>query len=127
VKNNPWGDGFAIWGDSRGKPLSESIILRHFYEGLAGIGITPEERKRRKLNFHAWRHFYNSNIRPFVPDYQLRMLTGHSSATMTDRYTEVTVEQRKAIAKIADRLLGGDAAGAAKMKGKEVARKASRT
>ncbi|MGA2614287.1 MAG: site-specific integrase [Spirochaetia bacterium] len=107
VKRNPWKDGFVIWGDSRGKPLSESIILRHLYEGLEKIGITPEERKRRKLNFHAWRHFYNSNVRPFVPDYQLRMLTGHTSEAMTERYTEITTEQRRAVAKIADGLFEG--------------------
>ena len=71
------------------------------------IGITPEERKRRKLNFHAWRHFYNTNIRPYVPDYQLRMLTGHTSEAMTERYTEITTEQRRAVAKIADGLFEG--------------------
>ncbi|MGA2478947.1 MAG: site-specific integrase [Spirochaetia bacterium] len=104
IKRNPWNDGFVIWGNSQGKPLSESIILRHFYEGLQAIGIGPEERERRKLNFHAWRHFYNTNIRPYVPDYQLRMLTGHTSEAMTERYTEITTEQRRAVAMIADGL-----------------------
>ena len=104
IKQNPWKDGFMIWGNSPGKPLSESIILRHFYEGIQAIGIGPEERERRKLNFHAWRHFYNTNIRPYVPDYQLRMLTGHTSEAMTERYTEITTEQRRAVAKIADGL-----------------------
>jgi integrase len=107
VERNPWNDGFVIWGNSPGKPLSESIILRHFYEGLQGIGIGPEERARRKLNFHAWRHFYNTNIRPYVPDYQLRMLTGHTSEAMTERYTEITTEQRQAVARIADGIFEG--------------------
>ena len=96
-----------IWGNSPCKPLSESIILRHLYEGLQAIGIGPEERERRKLNFHAWRHFYNTNIRPYVPDYQLRLLTGHTSEAMTERYTEITTEQRRAVAKIADGLFEG--------------------
>jgi integrase len=106
AEKNPWKDGFLIWGDSRGKPLSESVILRHLYEGLEKIGIDAEERRKRRLNFHAWRHFYNTNIRPYVPDYQLRMLTGHTSEAMSDRYTEITAEQRKVVAGIADGLLG---------------------
>ncbi len=106
ASRNPWNDGFVIWGDSPRKPLSESIILRHFYEGLAKIGITAEEAKRRRLNLHAWRHYFNTNVRPYVPEYQLRMLTVHSSTAMSDRYTEITVEQRNAIRRITDGLLG---------------------
>jgi hypothetical protein len=32
------------------------------------------------------------------------MLTGHTSEAMTERYTEITTEQRRAVAKIADGL-----------------------
>ena len=35
------------------------------------------------------------------------MLTGHTSEAMTERYTEITTEQRRAVARIADGLFDG--------------------
>ena len=105
IANNPWRSGFVIWGNTRGKPPSTTVIEKHFKAALRGIGISEEERRRRNLTFHAWRHWYNTNIRPYVPEYQLRMLTGHRDESMTDRYTTITQEQRQAVAKIAEGLL----------------------
>ena len=105
IAHNPYRTGFVLWGDTRGKPPSSTTIGKHYKNALAAIGIGEEERERRNLTFHAWRHFYNSNIRPYVPDYQLRMLTGHSGAAMTDRYTAITEEQRQAVASVAAGLL----------------------
>lgn len=102
---NPYGDGFVFWGDRVGAPPSGEIIGRHFHEMLAAIGITGEEQKRRVLTFHAWRHWFNTHMRPLIPDYQLRLLTGHTSEAMTDRYTAITEEQRAAVGKVAAGLL----------------------
>jgi integrase len=105
VARNPYGSGFVLWGDAPGKPPSATVIGTHYKAALAAIGIEEPERRERNLTFHAWRHFYNTNIRPYVPDYQLRMLTGHSDAAMTDRYTAITAEQRQAVARVAEGLL----------------------
>ncbi len=105
IECSPFRDGFVLWGDRAGAPPSTTIIERHYYAGLRAIGIGEEERKRRALTFHAWRHWYNTNIRPYVPEYQLRLLTGHSDTAMSDRYTAITQEQRQAVAKVAERLL----------------------
>jgi len=105
VARNPWGDGFVLWGDRAGRPPSVTVIGEHYRRVLAAIGIEEAERRRRRLTFHAWRHFYNSNIRPYVPEYQLRLLTGHRSEAMTDRYTAITAEQRQAVARVAEGLL----------------------
>jgi integrase len=58
----------------------------------------------RGLGFHAWRHWYNSMLRGQVPDHALRALTGHRSEAMTDHYTEITAEQRSAVAALANQL-----------------------
>ncbi len=107
VARNPYRDGFVLWGDRAGRPPSATIIERHYYAGLRQIGIGEEERKRRSLTFHAWRHFFNSYVRQYLPDYQLRLLTGHTSASMTERYTStaITEEQRNAVAQIANKIV----------------------
>jgi integrase len=103
---NPWQDGFVIWGDSRGKPLSESIILRHYEEQLQKIGIAPEERKRRKLSLHAWRHWYRSELD--AAGLSARAgdeITGHAEGSVGHIYTHVTAEQRSVAVKIEAGLL----------------------
>jgi len=102
---NPYGDGFVFWGYRKGEPPSGTLIDESFEAGLRAIGITEEQRRGRHLTFHAWRHWYNSHMRALVPDYQLRMLTGHTSEAMTDRYTEITDEQRDAVREVSGRLL----------------------
>ncbi len=105
AERNPHRDGFVFWGDIEGQPPSTVIISQHFGRVCHEIGIPEKERKRRGLTFHAWRHWYNTNMRPYLPDYQPRMLTGHTSEAMTDRYTEITEEQRAAVGRIAAGLL----------------------
>jgi integrase len=109
---NPYGDGFVIWGDRAGAPPSSTIILRHFKAALRAIGIEEPERRERHLSMHAWRHWFNTHIRPLIPAYQLRMLTGHANEAMTDRYTAaaITDEQRQAVESVAAGLLPGGAA-----------------
>lgn len=102
---NPHGDGFVFFGDRAGAPPSGEIIGRHFREMLVAVGIPREEQLRRRLTFHSWRHWYNTHMRALVPEYQLRLLTGHTSTEMTDRYTAVTPEQRAAIGEVAGKLL----------------------
>ena len=103
---NAFADGFVLQGYVPHEPPSGTLIEESFEGGLRAIGITEEVRRARHLSFHAWRHFYNSHMRGAnLPGYQLRMLTGHSDETMTDRYSAITDEQRAAVAKVASGLL----------------------
>lgn len=105
VAGNPWGNDFIFYGSSREAPPSRKTLTASFAEGLRRIGIEEEERKRRGLTFHSWRHWFNSMLRGKVPDHALRALTGHRGPAMTERYTEVTAEQRAAVAQLAEGLL----------------------
>jgi integrase len=67
--------------------------------------IPDAERRRRGLTFHSWRYWYNSMLRGRVPDHALRALTGHHSEAMTERYTEITADQRREIARLANGLV----------------------
>ena len=104
IDSNPWGDGFVFYGVRRGCPPDRKTITNAFIDGLSRIGICEEVRRRRGLTFHSWRHFYNSMLRGQLPDHALRALTGHRSEAMTDRYTTLTDEQRRAAAALSSRL-----------------------
>lgn len=101
---NPWNNGFVFWGARRDQPMSKRFVDAAFAQACERIGISPEERKRRRLTFHAWRHWFNSMMRGRVDDHVLRQLTRHRSEAMTEHYTEVTDEQRRAVGEIADGL-----------------------
>ena len=82
------GDGYLFSTDGGTTPISRSAIYRHFQAALAGIGIDRDERNRRNLTFHKWRHFFNTTLRMGnVADSKVRELTGHKSEAMTELYT----------------------------------------
>ena len=99
------GCSFVFWGARLDRPIGKKIVEAAYNKAIADVGITDAERKRRGLNFHSWRHWYNSMMRGRVDDHALRALTGHSSDAMTQRYTEVTEGQRKAVRKVAEGLV----------------------
>ena len=77
-------------GKDRSMPIPYRTIANQFYSALDKIGITASVRRDRAITFHAWRHFFISNMRTRMEDWKLRMLTGHKSSEMTDRYTSLT-------------------------------------
>ena len=69
-------------------PMSKSLIEKRFYQALERIGISEIERRERRITFHSHRHFLNTFYRSRgVPDIKVRMITGHRSQRMSDRYT----------------------------------------
>ncbi len=102
---NPWDNQFIFYGNKKNAPMSKTSIEKYYKETIEKIGISEEERKERKLTFHAWRHFFNTTLRGNIPEHALRALTGHKSEEMTDRYSSVTDEQRTAIAQLADKII----------------------
>jgi len=85
-------DDLIFWGFDRNTPIRNELILRSLYRALNIIGISPEERSRRNITFHSWRHFYNSVMRGKIHDYKLQKLTGHRTNEMTEHYTHFRLE-----------------------------------
>lgn len=84
-------EAFVFWGDhSRERPMSGAVIRRRLYYALDCIGITEEERETRGLDFHSWRHVFNTMHRGRIPDFKLQRVTGHRTAQMTERYTTLS-------------------------------------
>ena len=97
-------EGFVFSTDGGERPIYYKIITRAFYEALGKIGITENERRRRCLNFHSLRHFFNSTMRGKIPDPLLRQLTGHSTEAMTEHYSHFRLEDFKPIVAIEESL-----------------------
>jgi len=80
-------------GSDRYKPFDGKKIDKCLYKALGKIGVTPEERKSRNVTFHSWRYFFNTVCRSNkIPDSKIRIVMGHKTALMTDRYTSLLHE-----------------------------------
>lgn len=108
VARNRWKNQFVFWGFRRGTPISKSEVEHEYASALERIGISREEQARRRLGFHAWRHWYNTMTRGRVPDHVLRRVTRHKTEEMTERYTDhLTDEQRRQITAVGEGLIAG--------------------
>jgi len=100
----PEPDSFVFWGKDCKTPLDSSQILESLYKALKKIGITDEERKKRNITFHSWRHFYNTIMRGKIPDAKLRLLTGHRTEEMIDHYTKFQLEDFQDVIEIQEKV-----------------------
>ena len=103
-----WGEpqpsDVVFWGQDRNTPITKTAILKQFKAALSRIGITEEERARRVLLFHSYRHGFNTLVRGKVPDEQLRRVTGHKTLAMSDNYDHAGPDQLKDVAAVQELL-----------------------
>jgi integrase len=79
--------GYVFSLDGGKTPLKVDRIRRQFDNALEKIGISREEKMRRNLSFHAWRHFLNTLLRTYnVADSKVQSVTGHLTKKMTEHY-----------------------------------------
>jgi integrase len=80
-----------IFSINNGKtPIDHKTLYRRFWTALESIGINKEERKRRNISFHSYRHLVNTELLQsgFSPE-TVRLLLGHSGPAMTARYSHI--------------------------------------
>lgn len=86
-----------------GVPMSTAAIRDGFYRALAIKGIKREERKKKNITFHSWRHFLNSQLLSNgINESKTRKITGHSTAEMTKRYAHFLVNDFADVLKITE-------------------------
>jgi integrase len=82
------GDGYVFTLDGGETPVTGKHVYNGFVKALNKIGIGKAERKKRKLTFHAWRHFGNTEmLKGGLTIEQVQAITGHTTKRSTDRYT----------------------------------------
>jgi integrase len=104
IKHN--GMGYLFSEDGGKKPIARSMVYREFYRALEGIQISGEERRKRNLSFHGWRHFFNTTLRMAnVADSKLQRITGHKSIKMTEHYTHYNGREFTEVREVQENLL----------------------
>jgi hypothetical protein len=70
------------------------------------IGISYEEKLKRNLSFHSWRHFLNTLVLTSnVGLNKVQKVTGHKSLKMTDHYTHFDTTQFTEVVEVQNNLL----------------------
>jgi len=98
-------EDLVFWGSERRRPIAQTFVLDHLYQAFTKIGILEAERAKRNINFHSWRHFFNTFLRGKVPDAKLQALTGHRTQEMTDNYTHFRPEDFKDVLEIQEQMV----------------------
>jgi integrase len=100
------GGGYVFSDDGGMTPVSYERINRAYGLALETVGIGHEERMKRNLTIHAWRHFFNTVLRVNdIPDAKVQSVTGHKSKKETDRYTHFDTRQFAEVRRVQTKLL----------------------
>jgi hypothetical protein len=84
------GEGYLFSRDGGKRPIHRNYVYKALYQALDRIGINEEERKRRNLSMHGWRHFFSTELEMAdIPDSRAREVTGHSSKKTRKRYNHL--------------------------------------
>lgn len=76
------------------KPMNEGRARAAFYKAMDKIGIDENERQKRGITFHSWRHKFTTDcVRSNMHPEKIMALTGHKSTGMLNRYTDLNAEQ----------------------------------
>jgi integrase len=87
--SNPHGkDGFIFYGLEPDKPMDTHFLLDGLKDALTKIGISEEERAKRNIVFHSWRHYFATKMRSKLDPNFVKRATGHSTDAMLEHYTE---------------------------------------
>lgn len=86
-------DSFIFWSKNPMKPLSANVLTKQFNKMLQEIGISEEERKKRNIVFHSWRHFHATELAGKCSEHSAQVVLGHLSPMMTRHYANHRTEK----------------------------------
>jgi integrase len=98
--------GYLFVLDGKNKPVTQTTVRNHLYKALERIGIGEDERKRRHLCMHGWRHFFNTELlSENVSVVKTQEVTGHVSDDMTMRYSHLDPRAFAEVRAVQDKLM----------------------
>jgi integrase len=99
--------GFIFSLDRGSRPIGHTAVAEGLYRALDQMGIDEQERVRRRLSFHSWRHWTNSVLRARgVPDPLVKRLTGHGTQAMTEHYSTFLLRDYAPVLAVQEEVLG---------------------
>jgi integrase len=105
IDENPFKNSFVFYGVDPSMPIGKHVVEKNLYDALQKIGVSEEKRKARNICFHSWRAFANCHLRRLVSDANLRMVTRHKQAAMTDHYDRLLPEDMIAVRDAQEQIL----------------------
>ena len=98
-----------IFSDSDGKfPLTRNRIYRETGTAFDRIGMDIEERRKRRITIHHWRHFLNTALlMANVHTLKVQKVTGHKSLSMTKHYAHFDSRDFTEVLDVQNNLLSG--------------------
>lgn len=79
-----------VFSGKTGGAIDSSAATTAFKKALKRAGISEEERIRRGLTFHSWRHFFaTSCVAANIQSSKIMKATGHKSESMLSHYTSL--------------------------------------
>ena len=107
AEKNPWDDGFIFYSDKEGQPMDHKLLNDGLYESMIKIGISKEEKEKRNLIFHSWRHRYAAKMADLVDARSLGLATGHKTMAMLEHYAAHANENHfKAVSEATEKAFG---------------------
>jgi len=99
-------NGYVFSADGGKTPIKTGLLNSGFNRALKKIGISYEEKLKRNLSFHSWRHFLNTLLLTSnVGLSKVQKVTGHKSLKMTDHYTHFDTTQFTEVMDVQNNLL----------------------
>ena len=80
-------NAYIFWGISNLRPASDDLIRKGFYKALTTIGISEEERRKRNIVFHSWRHYHATELTSRCSEHSAQVVLGHLTPLMTKHYS----------------------------------------
>lgn len=88
------------------KPVDEHYFLDALYNALEKIGINKEEREKRNIVFHSWRHFLNSQLLAHnISEAKTQKITGHKTKEMTMHYAHFNAKDLEDVLEVTSEIL----------------------
>lgn len=86
---SPWAgeEAFVFFTTIERQPIQGRMLTAALKDALTQIGITEADRAARHVDFHSWRHWFNSVlVNARIPLQKVQALTGHATEKMTAAY-----------------------------------------
>jgi len=98
-----------VFSDSNGKfPISRNRIYRETGIAFDRIGMDREERRKRRITIHHWRHFLNTALlMANINTLKVQKVTGHKSLSMTKHYAHFDSRDFTEVLDVQNNLLSG--------------------
>ncbi len=96
-------EDLIFWGVDRRSPIQHREIEMQLYAAMDAIGVKQDERRRRNVSFHSWRHFFNTRLRAAgITDAKIQKVTGHKTQAMTEHYSHLALENFKDVLAVSE-------------------------